>query len=57
MRFFRWALVAGLIIVLASPFSKRCGPASGATSMNRRKPLEAGEQEIALIEPATSTDG
>src|SRR5262245_13138049 len=58
MRLFRWALVAGLIIVFAVAVQQTLMLAGflGNPNDSQVKPLEAGEQEIALIEPATSTD-
>jgi hypothetical protein len=58
MRVFRWALVAGLVIVFGVAVQQTLlwlGVWDNPIE-SQVKPLEDGEQEIAFIEPATSTD-
>lgn len=58
MRLFRWALVAGLVIVfgVAIQQSLLWLGVGGNLNESQVKTLEDGDQEIAFIEPATSTD-
>jgi hypothetical protein len=58
MRLFRWALVAGLVVVfgVAIQQSLLWLGVWGNLNESQVKPLEEGDQEIAFIEPATSTD-
>lgn len=58
MRVFRWALVAILLVVLSVAIQQTLLwlGAWGNTGDTQVKPLDDGDQEIALIEPATSID-
>lgn len=58
MRLIRWVLVAGLIAVLVIAIQQTLMWAGiwGNLNDSQVKPLSEGEQEIALIELATSTD-
>src|SRR5262245_28794567 len=58
MLLFRWALVSGLIIVFCVAVLQMLMWTAVLRNPNDSHvmPLDAGEQEIALIEPATSTD-
>jgi len=58
MRLFRWALVAILVVVLGVAIQQTLLWLGmwGSMSESQVKPLDDGDQEIALIEPATSSD-
>src|SRR5437667_6100259 len=56
MRLFRWALIVVLIIVLGVAIQQTWRWLWGNSSESQVKDLLEGDQEIALIELATSTD-
>jgi hypothetical protein len=58
MRLFRWALTATLFVILGAAIYQTVLWLGGWGNVNDSlvKPLDGGDQEIALIEPATSID-
>src|SRR5262245_1709376 len=56
MRLFRWALIFVLFLVLGVAIQQTIVWLRGSPTESQVKPLDEGDQEIALIEPATSID-